>query len=94
MVVKGYFVKVYMEDVSIVIMYLNFEKEILMKFDRNKRKKRTWWSKHFAWFPKKALQHVDGDDDKPIWVWLESYIRYWNYGAIVNYVGFELPEAD
>ena len=62
-----------------------------MKFDRKKRKKRIWWSKQFAWFPKKALHRVD-NDDKPVWVWLESYLRFWNYGAIVNYVGFELPD--
>lgn len=58
-----------------------------MTFIRKGKKQRSWWSKRFAWTPKKALRN-----DKPIWVWLESYVRYWNYGAIVNYIGIEVPQ--
>lgn len=56
---------------------------------RIKRKvnKRSWWSYRFAWTPTRALFN-----DKPVWVWFESYTRYFNYGAPVNYVGSKVTQ--
>jgi hypothetical protein len=57
-----------------------------MRFSR-KVKKRSNWSCRFAWIPTKAeLYQSDGRPDKYVWVWLERYTRYFNYGAPVNYV--------
>jgi hypothetical protein len=65
-------------------------------FQVKKKKKRTWWSIRFAWFPikveytpSKTSNHDPCDGTEYWYIWLEHYRRYYNYGAPVNYYGRE-----
>lgn len=57
---------------------------------KRKVKKRSNWSARFAWLPKKAIivapAYPKDSKEEPIWIWLERYQRFFNYGAPVNYV--------
>ncbi len=64
-----------------------------MKFKR-KIKKYGWWSDRFAWLPKKALlirdkNYKNSHSLQTVWIWLEYYERYFNYGAPVNYYHYK-----
>lgn len=69
-----------------------------MKLFKATNKKRSNWSRRFAWLPTKVEhnykhypesvgnQHVyEYNVTEHWWIWLEFYKRYFNYGAHVNY---------
>ena len=64
-----------------------------MKIFKATNKKRSNWSRRFAWLPTKVehnyKEYPDGgwvyNVTEYWWIWLEFYKRYFNYGAHVNY---------